>query len=183
VPETIIFIVNGKPQSGKDCLIGFMEDALSKAGISSDSFHTIVPVRNVLSNLGVQLSEKLTTLDRALLSEVGASLQRHSQYRTKKAISQVEIFKMRQPFSKPKSAFFLHLRESENINLVREHFKGEVGSLVVRVQVFSTRAIVADNDADNGANDGSWDFTVRNDGTLGALYDKGVNLLKIHGLI
>lgn len=159
----LVFIINGRPRAGKDTLAAFMAEALTEHLYSTIHYSSIDPVRNVLSELGIDVSAK-TVDDRILLSTVGSAVEAHSHFRSKGCIDAVQ----RASNTLIKPAIFMMIRETEIIERVRNELRNR-GNTVHRVLVQSSRAEVPATSADQDAENMPWDFKANNYGTLECL--------------
>lgn len=175
---TTVFIINGKPRSGKDTFIRFMQDALRERGIATGSFSSIDPVRKALKYLKIDVSAK-TEADRLLLSVIGDAVETHSQYRTAACVEAVRKFAFA---NRDEGVFFLHIREPKNIEKVITALRKD-GHGVTRIEVISKQSITAFNPSDMGTDDMEYDYRVDNGGSLGMLYDEVILTLAHYGLI
>lgn len=164
--KTIIVIVNGKPKAGKDQLIEYVEDRLKSLNIPSDSFSSIQPVKDMMENIGINVTNK-TPEDRKLLADIGDSLELHSNFKSYKCIETVNNWNQKQELN---NVFFLHVREKKMIDYIQEYYSNIDAINIVKVLVTSPRQInKSSNSADANVGDIDYEYTVKNDGDLGHL--------------
>lgn len=172
-----VFIVNGAPRAGKDSLIQAMKDLLFDQQITASAFSSIDPIRNMLTELGIDVSKK-TPQDRKLLADMGTLLEEHCSYRFIACISHIAHVSAFPHTSGKAPYVFLHIREPEIIDKIRM-----VLSLfripVWRIQVQSNRAEVPTNSIDAGTGDMTYDYIVKNNGTLQDLEREAKALLNM----
>lgn len=159
-----VFIVNGAPRAGKDSLIEVMADLLFDQQITTSVFSSIDPIRNVLTELGIDVSKK-TPQDRKLLADMGTLLEEHCSYRFIACMDHIAQISASPHVSGKAPYVFLHIREPEiidKIRLVLSMFRIPVW----RIQVQSNRAEVPTNSIDAGTGDMTYDYIVKNNGTL-----------------
>lgn len=163
-----ILVVNGPPRAGKDSSVDMMQRILDEHGTPSKSFSSIQPIKDLLAPL-VDLSAK-TLADRKLLSVVGDALQEHSQFRTNAALARMHA-------KRDGSVFFLHIREPDLIELLRQECLS-YGWRFERVFVESNRAEdVQNNPSDANVATGEYDHRLYNNGTLAELDQECFELL------
>lgn len=177
-----IVIVNGLPRAGKDSTVSAMTQILEAAGVATMAISSIDPVRGMLAMAGIDVTAK-TPADRALLAEVGDSVERHSQFRSRMCAdaAQEHFFET----GDKDAAIFLHVREGEVIDRICNHpgFKA-FDARAIRVCVISNRAEkVTSNSADSGVHDQEYHATIENNGTLDDLARSCDKLLFRFGLI
>lgn len=175
-----VIFVNGKPRAGKDSVVQAMSNILMANGVATACFSSIDPVRDMMTNAGFDLSQK-TEADRALLAEVGDSVEMHSQVRTRACVDTTMRF-----FEdlKGSGVMFLHIREALVINRVERRLDAIGGIKRSRIQVVSPRAEnVNSNHADLNTGNMGYDLTISNDGTLDDLARKCDKALLHLGLI
>ncbi|PZR89746.1 MAG: hypothetical protein DI537_20295 [Stutzerimonas stutzeri] len=158
-----VVIINGKPRSGKDTAVGFMQGVLKESCISSASFSSIEPVRTLLANAGIDVTAK-TPADRALLAEIGFSLEKHSAYRSRATVEfTLEFFRL---LAHKSGVVFLHIREPEMIERVTRLIE-EKGFDTITILVESNRAEkVISNAADMNVGDIDYTAILSNHGSL-----------------
>lgn len=175
--SSIVFVVNGQPRAGKDTLVRFMGDALGTAGYAVTHFSSIDPIKSIVSEgLGIDISKK-TEADRYLLASIGALVEEHSSFRSNICLDVVRsVIKQLEGKS---VGIFLQIREPHIIDKVREELlKDKIPTY--RILVTSPRAQeVISNSADAGVAGTAFDYLVKNNGTLGKLYDEAKALVDL----
>lgn len=175
-----VIIVNGKPRAGKDSTVEAMTKHMQAAGIQVRAFSSIEPVRDMLASAGVDVTKK-TPEDRALLAEIGDSLEKHSQWRSNKCRNEIRRF-FGTLYSDEPCVMFLHVREPAIIN--RIIMGAGTAYKVVTVLIRSKRAEnVTSNAADMNVEDVHYDATIFNDDTLDDLSDSCLKLLRYLDII
>ena len=163
-----IIVMNGKPRSGKDTAVHFMQAILQEHDVPTTAFSSIQPVKDLLAPV-VDLRAK-TPADRKLLSVVGDALQEHSKFRTDAALTQMHVMP-------DNGVFFLHIREPDLIELLRQECLS-YGWRFERVFVESNRAEdVQNNPSDANVATGEYDHRLYNNSTLGELEQECFELL------
>lgn len=164
--KTIIVIVNGKPRAGKDQLIEYVEDRLKSLNIPSDSFSSIQPVKDMMANIGIDVTKK-TPEDRKLLADIGDSLELHSNYKSYKCIETVNNWNQKRELN---NVFFLHIREKKMIDYIQEYYSNIDDISIMKVLVTSPRQVdKSSNSADANVNDILYDYTIDNNKDLSHL--------------
>lgn len=174
-----VIVINGKPRVGKDSAILAMQQILMAERVRTDAFSSIDPVRDMLTAAGFDLSAK-TEADRALLAEVGDSVEKHSSFR-----SQVCMRKAASFFDADTTpgVMFLHARESVIINRLRRMFEA-VGVRFLLVKITGPRGVtITSNAADAGVEDVEYDDVLHNGGDLTDLAYAADKLLFKHKVI
>lgn len=157
-----VVVINGRPRAGKDSTVLLMQQALCDVEIQNHAFSSIDPVRDMLTRAGFDLNAK-TPEDRALLAEVGDSVEKHSQWRTRQCLW--EAAKFFGEDDKPR-VLFLHVREPRLIQRIKERIEDH-GWRFVTILVKSVREEnVTSNAADIGVEGMHYDGVIHNDGTL-----------------
>ncbi len=176
-----VVVVNGKPRAGKDSTIAAMAQILNASGIAVHAFSSIDPIRDMLSNAGFDLASK-TPADRALMAEVGDSVEKHSEWRSQRSFLEIAGFFNDVGDDKP-AVMFLHVREPHIIDRIAARVARR-GWSMMKVIVRSKRAEhVTSNAADLGVDDIEYDAEIANNGTLDDLAKKADQLLFKNGLI
>jgi hypothetical protein len=167
-----VIVINGKPRAGKDTAVMFMKAHLTHWGIPSCAFSSIDPVKDLLNPI-VDLSLK-TEGDRLLLASVGDALQTHCQFRTKRAMYEINDFFR----TTERGVFFLHMREPALIAKMKCDC-AEEGLELISVLLRSDDADdVRSNAADAGVYDGDYDREFSNNGSLNTLSQSCHALIK-----
>lgn len=162
---TVIF-VNGPPRAGKDTFVELASKHLAKANVWPDSFSSIDPVRNLLTDhAGIDLSAK-TPADRKLLADVGAALEEHSYWRTERVVQFCRDNAWKGAGHGYDTAVFLHIREPQNIRRVEARLREIGGFQMTTVFIEGPRAETVDNVADSAIRLMSYDWTIDNDLTI-----------------
>lgn len=158
-----VIVVNGSPRAGKDTFIEMLLEDLASQHVPTDTFSSIDPVRALLTAAGFDLSEK-TEADRRLLSVVGDAVETHSQWRTNACVDRVKQFASE---TSNRGAFFLHIREPRNIELVKSLCADAVpDSVFSTIYLDSIRAEkITSNPSDAGVADMIYDHVITNNGT------------------
>ncbi len=174
-----VIVVNGRPRAGKDTAIAFMQGILQEHRIASIQFSSIDPVRDVVQRLGIDVSAK-TPADRALLAEIGSSVEKHSGYRSKACLTEALRFFA----SHSKAVVFLHIREPAMIETVAAGLDRMAKIDLISVLVESERAEhVTSNAADMGVEGLSYNAKLSNHGSLPLLEANCRCLLHTLGLL
>lgn len=161
MPVKTVVIVNGPPRSGKDTTIEIMCRHLNARGVLTDSFSSIDPVRGMLTGAGFDLSAK-THSDRALLAEVGASVEKHSHWRSRWCVDMTD--KLFARAGTGDAVMFLQIREKA---IIEHTIYSLVGRRVHKLLVKSMRAeTVTSNAADRDVLQTAYDAKIHNDGSL-----------------
>ena len=173
-----VIILNGYPRAGKDTLIRFMTDVAKEGGLYTEAFSSIDPVRRLLRTVKIDVERK-TPEDRHLLAEMGNLLENHSEFRSQRCLQFVKragetMFRL----GTENALLFLHIREPVIIERVREQLHAD-GVKVWRVMLDSNRHETPTNEVDAGVNKMTFDYKVRNFGTLGQLYDEATALVNL----
>lgn len=162
-----VIIVNGRPRAGKDSTVEAMQEILSRAGIDTCAFSSIDPVKELLKHTGLDLSAK-TPADRALLSEVGASLEKHSEWRTALCFQAIGKFMLK--LNGADGVFFLHVREVDMIERIRQHIQRSAMASAFRVLTILVKSPreenVSSNVSDRDVETMRYDRIIANVGTL-----------------
>lgn len=175
-----VLIINGKPRAGKDSTVAAMSNILKAHGVLTEAFSSIDPVRHMLGRAGFDLTAK-TPEDRALLAEVGDSVEKHSQWRSQRCFKEIHGF-FDDAGDRP-AVMFLHVREPVIIERISERVRRR-GWSVLHVLVKSVREEhVTSNAADMSTEDMMYDAVLTNNGTLDDLARECDKLLFNKGLI
>lgn len=175
-----VIIVNGKPRAGKDSTVEAMTAHLQAAGIQVRAFSSIDPVRDMLASAGVDVTKK-TPEDRALLAEIGDSLEKHSHWRSAKCRNEIRRF-FATLYSDEAAVMFLHVREPAIIN--RIIMGAGTAYRVLTVLVQSPRAEnVTSNAADMNVDRIMYDTVIYNDSTLEVLNKLSLECLRLADII
>ena len=177
-----IVIVTGPARAGKDSFVEFCKGHLDRVGIYARSFSSIAPVVKMLMLADIDLREK-TPKDRELLANVGAALEEHSHFRTNHCLDECEVTRKVGNMQGQSSVTFLHIREPRNIDRVITEACKLGFNAVTTVFVSGSRAVPADNLADNAIHDITYGAYVENSGTLQDLRAKAHEYLMSLGLI
>lgn len=165
---TTVIFVNGPPRAGKDTFVELASKHLAKANVWPDSFSSIDPVRDLLTNsAGIDLSAK-TPADRKLLADIGAALEEHSNWRTEKVVEFCKNSAWKGAGHGYDTAVFIHIREPQNIQRVIRRLREIGGFRVTTAFVDGPRAVDVDNVADRAIRLMSYDWTLDNDSTIEA---------------
>lgn len=176
-----VIVINGKPRAGKDSTVEAMSALLKASDIMVTSFSSIDPVRDMLARVGFNLTSK-TPEDRALLAEVGDSVEKHSQWRSGKCFGEISYF-FDTAGAGRSAVMFLHVREPYLIRRIEERVRGR-GWEFITCFVRSKRAEdVTSNAADMGVEDMTYDTEIWNDGTLDDLARACDQMLFTKGVI
>jgi hypothetical protein len=159
-----VIIVNGAPRVGKDTVVAQLAYAFRVLGVQTMEFSSIAPVEGMLKGHISTINK--TPEDRALLSEMKAALEKHSQYCTTRCANEALAF-----FGKHFASdcvVFLHIREPWAIMELRKMLqKSDVRVRVETVQVIGRRAeLVTSNASDQGTAGMVYDSVFENNGTL-----------------
>lgn len=158
-----VIVINGKARAGKDTAIACMRNILKANGIESEAFSSIDPVRQMLHRAGLNTDAK-TPADRALLAEVGDSVEKHSYFRSTRSFMEIHGFFMNTE-DRP-AVVFLHVREPAIIERIGGKVRSR-GWRMVHIFVRSDREEdVTSNAADMGVANMRYDTTIHNNGTL-----------------
>lgn len=182
---TTTIIINGFARAGKDSFVDACAAHIHQRDdcLRLFSFSSIDPVRNLLTeHAAIDMSVK-TDADRKLLADVGAALEAHSNWRTKKCVEYVGDRAGWAEANRRDVVVFLHIREPENIATVirgiADRGVGPVHTLLLR----SPREVMPDNVADNSVLGMHYTDTIQNDGDLRLLSDRAYAYLKGKGLV
>lgn len=179
---TRVYIVNGKPRSGKDTLINLVCNRAAMEGIHVQHYSSIQPIKHALDILSVDTRKK-TEADRYLLSKIGDLLEAHSNYRTDRCIKQIEEFAANCQ-DHENALFFLNIREPRLIRKIMDHMEEYDDVIIYRVMVESRFAEdVQSNESDANAHTMPSDIVLENNGTMGELYDRAVELLSFSSVL
>lgn len=181
-----VIVVNGYPRAGKDTFVQFCEQQAEKAGLKTQAFSSIDPVRNMLLNAGVSIWNKRPE-DRKLLAAVGDALEEHSEWRSRAAAREIVNFKHKlfQATTEKPGLFFLHVREPATLARIKRHVETHrVTANWVVVMIESKRAEAPATTADRLVRDmaAQASYTVKNDGTIVEVRDKAISFLQWLGV-
>lgn len=173
---TNVIVVNGPPRAGKDTLVEAMMRHYADRGHHVASFSSIDPIRDMLTEAGIDTSAK-TQADRALLAAMGTLLEQHSNFRTNWCVNQVLI--THRCFCRKAPVVFLHVREPENIDRI-EALLAPCDIRLWRVFVESDRAETTfSNPSDANVFAMKRNFTVQNNGSLKELEKSAAALVDL----
>lgn len=110
---TNVIVVNGPPRAGKDTLIESLKKHYEARGHFVHAFSSIDPVRDMLTEAGIDTSKK-TPADRELLASMGTLLEAHSAFRTRWCFDKIEL--NARLYSRKSPVLFLHMREPDLID-------------------------------------------------------------------
>lgn len=172
-----LVIINGQPRAGKDTAIEFMRQTLARFGYITEAFSSIEPVRDMLTEAGFDLTRK-TEADRALLSEVGNAVEKHSQFRTNACAQTIWAFF--EKFEDEPMVMFIHMREPALIELLLTLVRVNVVTVLIK----SPRASqIKSNTADRGVFGMKYDDRISNGGSLDDLNQQCEQFLYRQSLI
>jgi hypothetical protein len=181
--EITVIFVNGKPKAGKDSFINLMGFHLDELNIPHRSFSSIDPIRDMLANVGANVTQK-TTADRDLMSVIGDLLEDHSNIRSKSCLKAIISTASNGILTDRNIVLFLHVREPKIINKIKaltaEEFK-DTNTVVnfVSILIQSYRQEKGDsNTSDAGVLGMSYDYSINNSGTRGELYDAAIHMVE-----
>lgn len=156
-----VIVVNGYPRAGKDTAVDFMRAWLLNGRVSNTAYSAIDVVRVMLGSRDIDLSAK-TPADRKLLATVGDAMQEHSQFITNMAFSAIKWFF----HAIPTGVFFLHMREPDRIEIMRQHCEA-IGVRLIKVCVISDLAEkVFSNTADANVDQIEYDWIIDNNASV-----------------
>lgn len=158
-----IVVLNGAARTGKDTFID-----LIKAAVDRRNLHLVVrsrssidPVRNMLQDVGIDLSMK-TEEDRRLLATVGTAMEEHSGFRSNYIIDGLKNW-MDASYGR---LMFVHIRELDVIERVR-HKAAELGwPMTTMLLLRAGYDPIMSNPADAMVHAMSYDLHVKNNGDL-----------------
>lgn len=108
-----LFIINGSGVWGKDTFISFVQ----RNYVYTMSFSTIDPVRELLPELGIDVSNK-TEADRLLLSNIKAAIMKYNPEWSRNQVYEHEKVLANNPIYK-RYILFIHCREKEDIDRIK----------------------------------------------------------------
>lgn len=158
-----VIVINGRPRAGKDSTVLAMQQILKGAGIATSDFSSIDPVRFMLQEAGIDLSAK-TPEDRALLAEVGFSLEKHSHWRSQRCFRMIYGF-FEDNSSRP-AVMFLHVREPEIIARITDRVERRKWRMLTVLVKSIREENVISNAADLGVEGMKYHEVLENNGTL-----------------
>lgn len=166
--KKVCIVVNGKPRSGKDTVVKFMSSTFQYKRWSTWAYSSITPVKSLIAHTGIDISKK-TDEDRALMSEIGMALEKHSEWRTNCCADAVAE---RLLHSDDKSTVvFVHMREPKLIIKFKNAIERKVSDVIFKTLFVERKKVqlVTSNESDAGVYDMVYDYTMFNDDSLQAL--------------
>jgi hypothetical protein len=167
--KKFVIVVNGKARAGKDTVVELMASQFEIRGFKVETYSSIEPVHAACDKLGINTRAK-SDADRDLLADMGMALEKHSGLRTRDCFFQIERF-MAQTEGKP-SAFFLHMREPELIEKVRQRVTHKPAFATRKLPVFKTVMVegrglnIVSNSSDANVGQTKADLVIHNGGSL-----------------
>jgi hypothetical protein len=182
--STTTIIVNGFARAGKDSFVDACAiHAQNCTGwLRTFAFSSIDPVKELLTHSGIDMSGK-TDPDRKLWADVGASLEEHSGWRSKKCVTYASDCVGWAESNRRGCIVFLHIREPAIIAKVIAGIAAEQIGPVHTLLIRGPREIMPNNVADNSVLGMTYDDTIQNDGDLRLLSDRAYAYLKSKGLM
>lgn len=165
-----IFIINGSGGVGKDTFVGLVSTELNDM---LKKFHTVVnfssidKVKDIAKEIGWN-GEK-TERDRKFLSDLKILTSEYCDMPFKSMKKKVSEFLK----DETNRVLFLHIREPEEIERAVKEFDAKT-VLITRNSIKKITSNMADKNVFNY----SYDFTIKNDGTIEDLRDKAVDFLQ-----
>lgn len=171
-PRGLVVVVNGQPRAGKDTFIALVRATLSRDhDVASSEYHCIESIKTWLSaQYGVDVEPK-TEAKRNLWAEIAASLEKCGERISKRTyvecMSALRLMAARSSdmLDKPYGIVFVHMREPERIERVREHLRPHgiklVTVVIKRPAAMDVRSATL-NSSDAGTADLVWDYEVEN---------------------
>lgn len=159
----VIIVMNGRATVGKDTTVGFMRQALTDLRVPNRELSSIQCVKDMCDNAGLDTLGK-NEADRALWAEVGDSVEKHSQFRSKSCIEAIKKFMQHH-----KGVFFLHIREELVCRRIQDGLAEYDDNIkFIRILLESERRgiRVLSNKSDRDIYNMQYDLTMYNDGTL-----------------
>lgn len=162
--KLIVVIINGKPRAGKDTLVAYTRHHLRIAGVGTASHSSIEPVKNMMHNAGVFIGKK-DEADRALLSEVGDSLEKHSFFKTKLCLDKIHALDDRTVGDG--AVMFLDVREKLMMDKLEAELQSFEDIWFHKILLVSNRqAEITSNTADANVGQAVYHETLTNNGTM-----------------
>lgn len=164
-PKRIALFVNGLPRAGKDTFCEFAAEILTAHRVAVGTVSSIDGVRELLGK-HFDVADKTPEM-RALLSEVGASVEKFNGFRSRACVrAGAELVSLNPNHP---ACLFVHCREPEVIACIAQGLS-ELGFVSVHVRVTGNREQhINSNASDLGAANTRADFTIENNGTLADL--------------
>lgn len=171
-----IVVINGKAGVGKDEIVNICQMLLPRGAVRNIS--AIDYVKEVATSFGWNGTK--TPQNRKYLSDLKQMMIEWGDIPFKKMVAEVEDFKKflrkRGSWLMDNSVIFIHCREPEEIQKLKNHFGDEMQTLLVRRA--SAEEIEQINDSDNNVLNYNYDYTLENDGTLWDLVEETSFYLK-----
>jgi hypothetical protein len=168
-----IVFINGMPRSGKDTFVELAQEEGDRAGVRVNAISSIDPVRSALKSFNLDPENKTPAM-RALMSEIGDSMERWLGYRSNYCLENAIEFDRH-----GRHIMFIHMREPVLIEKTAAMLQDE-GYSVTRVYIRSQRAETVET---NASDTGTWredfyQYVITNDGTIDDLRRDAILLLK-----
>lgn len=162
--KPIVYLITGVSGSGKDTFVKMVDEHLSPVGAVNLS--TVDPIKEFLDGYGVS-RDPANHITRKLISDIKILLENYANltsYHTVKT-----VLKLINDGLSYKTPIFIHVREQEHIDKLKELFKTDVIVQVVKLEHFQAMTNVPDNEGDKAALTVKADITIDNNGDLESL--------------
>lgn len=162
--KPIVYLITGVSGSGKDTFVKMVDDRLSPVGAVNLS--TVDPIKEFLDGYGVP-RDRSYHATRKLISDIKILLENYANLTSYHTVKTVK--KLINDGLSYKTPIFIHVREQEHIDKLKELFKTDVIVQVVKLVRSQAMTNVPDNEGDKGALTVKADITIANNGNMESL--------------
>ena len=178
-----IVIINGKGGSGKDTFVKFCEDfGTTQHFVEIENISTVDCVKEIASSMLVDVENK-TEKERKLLSGLNHILNEYNWYPLKSTVNKTAYSMYAYKYLGIYGIIFIHCREPEYINKLKEFFAENEDTKDVPVETLLIRnpnvPDITTNESDRNVENYEYDFIIDNDGTLDDLREKAETYMKL----
>jgi hypothetical protein len=173
--KDIVFILSGAPRAGKDTFMLMLMASANNTNLRVTHMSSIGPITQLLTQIGIDVSNK-SNADRELLASIKNALEKHSNYSTYLLINAINKAFVYQNIN----VFVTQIREADNVEKLKNHYKGRHNVKAYSVLIRNTKAEEAcpNNPADQDWKNIQPDIVIDNNGDLVHLNNQTQQLMK-----
>ena len=157
-----LFIINGKPTSGKDTFVSQFDKIASDAGYYDEVENVSSIDEVIVAAKALGYTGKKTPEERNLLSTLKDASTTFNDGPFK--------YVLKRRLMSSKKFMFAHLREPEEIEKLYRRFEEDYNVKCIRIMIDRDIEVTASNHADNNTSSAKYDAVVDNNGTLKQLF-------------
>lgn len=160
--KNFLFIINGKPTSGKDTFVWQFGQIASEAGFYNEVENVSSIDEVIVAAKALGYTGKKTPEERNLLSALKDASTAFNDGPFK--------YVVKQRLTSRKKFMFAHLREPAEIEKLYRRFEEDYNVKCIRIMIDRDIEVTASNHADNNTTSAKYDVVVDNNGTLKQFY-------------